>query len=30
MGFSMPNLSWRSGTTSSRYLSFNLAIDILP
>src|SRR5215210_3644591 len=30
MGFSIPNLCSRSGTTSSRYLSFNLAIDILP
>jgi hypothetical protein len=30
MGFSMPNFSSRSGTTSSWYLSFNLAIDILP
>jgi hypothetical protein len=30
MGFSMPNLSSRSGTTSSSYLSFNLAINILP
>src|SRR5215208_2717791 len=30
MGFSMPNLSLRLGATSSLYLSFILAIDILP
>src|SRR5215218_9242196 len=30
MGFSIPNLDWRSGTTCSSYLSFILAIDISP
>src|SRR5918998_3923678 len=30
MGFSIPNLSFRAGAISSLYLSFNLAIYVLP